>query len=177
MDKKLVWVPAAAPQHDKSLYTHRCRSIPGLAWIQILEKRVWRAGTFQRTSAVHLESEAGYTPISWTLWKCGRRHCSHQSSPCRGHIAQSYLLGPSPHSEGRKHPGSHWYRRQCGSHPSGICWKRKRKMRLFIEERLLLFGISGWSFKNAGTKRFIIVSFYYMLLQFGAWFEMLLFQI
>lgn len=135
MGKKLLWILAAALQHDKSVYTHRCRNIPGLAWIQILERRVWRAGIFLRTSAVHLESEAGYIPISWTLWKYGRRHCSHQSSPCRGHNARSYLPGPSPHSEGKKHPGNHWCRRRCGSHPSGICWK-KEKLRWLIEKSL-----------------------------------------
>lgn len=124
----------AAQHHDKSQYTHRCRNIPGLAWIQILEKRVWRAGIFLRTLVVHLESGADYIPISWSLWKYGRKHCSHQSSPCRGHNAQSYLLGPSPRSEGRKHPGSHWYTHRCGSHLSGICWKKV--VRLFIMEKL-----------------------------------------
>lgn len=139
MGKKLLWIPPAAPPHDKSAYTHRCRNIPGLAWTQILEKRAWRAGISRRTSVVHLESEAGYIPIAWTLWKCGRRHCSHQSSPCRGCNARSYLLGPSPRSEGRRHPGSHWCRRQCGSHPAGICGEKER-LRLFTQERL-----SVWS--------------------------------
>lgn len=165
--KKLVWVLAAALQRNKSPYTHRCRNILGLAWIQIPEKRVWRAGIFQRTWAVHLESGAGYIPISWTLWKYGRRHCSHQSSPCRGHIAQSYLPGPSPHSEGRKHPGSHWYRRQCGSHPSGICWKKKRKMRLFLRTRLPAWNQRGSNFNNAGANRFIIRRFYCLPSWFG----------
>lgn len=161
MGKKLVWALAAAPQHNKSLYTHRCRNIPGRAWIQIPEKRVWRAGISQRTWAVHLESGAGYIPISWTLWKYGRRHCTHRSSPCTGRNAQSCPLGPSPHSEGRRHPGSRWYTRQCGSPLSGICGKKKKKMRLFIQKRLPAQSHQWWNnFNNAGANRFIMISFY-----------------
>ena len=135
--KKISLASCSCPltHTQKSLCTHRCRSIPGLVWIRILEKRVWRAGTFQRTWAVHLESEAGYTPTSWTLWTCGRRHCSRQSSPCRGRSAPSCLPGQSPRSEDRRRPGSRWCRRRCGSHPSGTCGDKKA-MRLFREERL-----------------------------------------
>lgn len=158
LKKEISLSSAAAPQRNKSPCTHRCRNTLGLAWIQILKKREWRAGISPRTSAVRLESEAGYIPISWTLWMCGRRHCSHQNSPCTGHSAQSYPLVQSPHSEGRKHPGSHWYRHRCGSHPSGICWKQKERIGNLYREVFLLSQSTAISFKNSGDKIFSMKS-------------------